>query len=885
MAGKLANVEAEMSRLNIDILGLSEVRWPGSGMQKTSNGVIYYSGGSATNHRYGTAILVNNIVAESVAEFIPLNDRVMMLKLQTSHRALNVIQVYAPTNDKTDAEMEDFYSKIEEAMRLTKRGELTMVIGDFNAKVGSGAEDTVGQYGLGERNTRGDRLVQFCAENNLLITNTFFKQHPRRLYTWKSPADVRGKIIRNQIDFILIRTELRKYVQTVKTYPGADINSDHNPVVMDFRMRRLTKVKKTRTSQKIDIRQLQKPDMQTYVSSRLEDELKEIQRPEQTTVEIERTWDKIKTTITEIQVQDIGFPEVGRKKEWMTTEILELMTERRIQKPNPLLYKEINRKIRRKCREAKEQWMSEKCKEIEGNDKGNARKHQVLTLRDANNEIITGVEAKLQVWKRYVEELFDDDRQNTPPQVDKNINESGPEITKDEVVHAIKAQKNGKATGPDNVYAEVIKLIADREGKGLDLLIALFNAIYRSGNIPADWLKSTFITLPKKTQASRCDDYRMISLMSHVLKIFLRIIHTRIFKKCEYQLDETQFGFRNGLGTREALFSLNVLTQRCRDMNINVFACFIDYRKAFDCVKHHKMIEILRATGIDSEEIRLISNLYWQQTAEVRLESATSETTLIKKGVRQGCVLSLLLFNIYSEAIFKEALGGVTGGIRINGRTINNIKYADDTVVLAENMQDLQNMIDRIVRHSESFGLFMNTTKTKTMVFSKTHVHAHLIIKGATVEQVSFFKYLGTIMTSLYDPKKEIRSRIEQARRTFTSMKTFFTRSDLSLNLRVRMIRCYIFSTLLYGCESWTLDPRSPQPYAETEGTHVGNQGEKDEIYRTPDARRKIRTPATDHPRQDSGEEIHRQAPKFLAERHLKMVWLYLGGHLSHGSI
>ncbi|XP_071581578.1 craniofacial development protein 2-like [Temnothorax nylanderi] len=308
MAGKLANVEAEMSRLNIDILGLSEVRWPGSGMQKTSNGVIYYSGGSDTNHRYGTAILVNNIVAESVAEFIPLNDRVMMLKLQTSHRALNVIQVYAPTNDKTDAEMEDFYSKIEEAMRLTKRGELTMVIGDFNAKVGSGAEDTVGQYGLGERNTRGDRLVQFCAENNLLITNTFFKQHPRRLYTWKSPADVRGKIIRNQIDFILIRTELRKYVQTVKTYPGADINSDHNPVVMDFRMRRLTKVKKTRTSQKIDIRQLQKPDMQTYVSSRLEDELKEIQRPEQTTVEIERTWDKIKTTITEIQVQDIGFP-------------------------------------------------------------------------------------------------------------------------------------------------------------------------------------------------------------------------------------------------------------------------------------------------------------------------------------------------------------------------------------------------------------------------------------------------------------------------------------------------------------------------------------------------------------------------------------------------
>ncbi|XP_024874105.1 craniofacial development protein 2-like [Temnothorax curvispinosus] len=277
MAGKLANVEAEMSRLNINILGLSEVRWPGSGMQKTSNTVICYSGGSDTNHRYGTAILVNNVVAELVAEFIPLNDRVMMLKLQTSHRALNVIQVYAPTNDKTDAETEEFYSKIDEAMRLTKKRELTMVIGDFNAKVGSGAEDdTVRQYGLGKRNTRGDRLVQFCAKNNLLVANTFFKQHPRRLYTWKSPADARGKILRNQIDFILIGTKLRKYVQTAKTYPGADINSDHNPIVMDFRMRCLTKIRKARTPQKIDIRQLQKPDMQTHVSSKLEDELKKI---------------------------------------------------------------------------------------------------------------------------------------------------------------------------------------------------------------------------------------------------------------------------------------------------------------------------------------------------------------------------------------------------------------------------------------------------------------------------------------------------------------------------------------------------------------------------------------------------------------------------------
>lgn len=115
--------------------------------------------------------------------------------------------------------------------------------------------------------------------------------------------------------------------------------------------------------------------------------------------------------------------------------------------------------------------------------------------------------------------------------------------------------------------------------------------------------------------------------------------------------------------------------------------------------------------------------------------------------------------------------------------------------------------MDHVMHHSESYGLFMNTPKIKVIVFSKTPVQTHLNINGATVEQVPYIKYLGTIMSGQHDTKKKIKSRIEQARKTFVSMRKFFTRSDLNLELRVRMIRCYIFSVLLYGCESWTLDP------------------------------------------------------------------------------
>ena len=820
MAGKFANVEKERCRLKLDILGFSEVRWLGSGTQNTEEGIMYFSGGTDVNHRYGVAVMVSSMVAKSVLDFIPISDRVMILRLQTSHRAMNIIQVHAPTADKDEEEIESFYNTLEEVMKLTRKGEITLVMGDFNSKVGFGVEgNTVGCHGIGERNERGDRLVQFCVEHECFVSNTFFKLHPRRIYTWTSPADNEEKIVRNQIDFILVKQEHKKCVKAVKTYPGADVNSDHNPVVMDFKMQRLKNTRRyDKISKRIDVRKLASHEMKANVIAALEEKMKvkEI-RP----IEVEYVWGVIKDSIIQVQKNIIGHVNNNKRKPWMTNEILELMNERRKYKiQDPIRYKILHKEIRRKCREARESWLSDKCKEIEILQKkhdhfnlhkkvkemsGLQRKRWGQILRNENNESILGAVGKLKRWKEYIEHLFSDDR-GEPPPPDARINEISPEITKSEVMYAIKAQKNGKATGPDEVYAEVIKVMADQESSGLSLLTSLFNAIYASGEIPSDWLRSTFIPLPKKSNSSQCDDYRMISLMSHVLKIFLRIIHTRIYKKCESQMGQSQFGFRNGVGTREALFSLNVLVQRCRDMNVDVYACFVDYTKAFDCVRHEKMIEILRATGVDTNDLRIISKLYWNQIADVRTEQGTSETTAIRKGVRQGCVLSPLLFNIYSESIVREVLAEEDSGIMINGTTINIIRYADDTVVIANELSALQRIMNSLVQQSEEFGLSVNASKTKVMVFSKRKIQTSLSINGNNIKQISSFKYLGTILDEQCDNKKEIRSRIEQARRQFISMKQFFVRPELSLELRMRMTRCYVFSVLLYGCESWTLD-------------------------------------------------------------------------------
>ena len=139
-----------------------------------------------------------------------------------------LIQVYAPTTQHSDEEIEKFYADVEKGLKQVKPTDIVLTIGDFNAKVGKGrTSDVVGDHGLGERNERGDRLVQFCQEQEMWIANTHFQKPERRLYTWRSPGDV----CRNQIDFMLINKRFKNCVKDVKTYPGADINSDHNLMI------------------------------------------------------------------------------------------------------------------------------------------------------------------------------------------------------------------------------------------------------------------------------------------------------------------------------------------------------------------------------------------------------------------------------------------------------------------------------------------------------------------------------------------------------------------------------------------------------------------------------------------------------------------------------
>ena len=234
--------------------------------------------------------------------------------------------------------------------------------------------------------------------------------------------------------------------------------------------------------------------------------------------------------------------------------------------------------------------------------------------------------------------------------------------------------------------------------------------------------------------------------------------------------------------------------------------CFIDYEKAVDKVKHLNLIEILQNLNLDGKDVRIINNLYWSQQAAVNIDNNLTPWIEIKRGVRQGCVMSPHLFSIYGEIILRNIMG--MEGIKVGGVNINNIRYADDTVIIADTTEKLQALVDMVKRESEKMGLKINIKKTEVVVASKNSEppNCNIIIDNTRIKQASNFIYLGSTITQDARSNKEIERRILIAKNSFNNMRNLLKNNRINVQTRVRALKTYIWSTLMYGAESWTIN-------------------------------------------------------------------------------
>ena len=429
-AGKLENVIQEMGRLDVNIFGICETRWTNSGSMQIDDYKIIYSGGD--KHEKGVGIILDKERSKSLMGYWAISDRVLLVKLKGHPFNISIIQAYAPTSASTEEDIEAFYETLEKAKEQCKSQDIIIMMGDFNARVGKQREGhIVGEHGLGIRNERGETFVRWCQANEQVITNTWFEQHPRKLWTWKSPDNV----TKNQIDFITINNRFRNSVQQSKSYPGADCGSDHNPVICKLKVR-LKKLKMIKREQQLDYCQLQNnQDIKNVYAIEVKNRFSVLEQEGNNT-----TWEVFKEALVETAKETIPKKTKQSKNKWMTEEILRMMRRRQaIPQRNSDEYKQLHREIRKKCREAKEEWLKNECAEIEkGKETDSKAMHKRIKdltgaktcsssgcIRSKDGTIITEKDDILERWTEYIEELFRDNR-GGKPEIRKNID--GPKI-------------------------------------------------------------------------------------------------------------------------------------------------------------------------------------------------------------------------------------------------------------------------------------------------------------------------------------------------------------------------------------------------------------------------------------------------------------------------
>ena len=219
-------------------------------------------------------------------------------------------------------------------------------------------------------------------------------------------------------------------------------------------------------------------------------------------------------------------------------------------------------------------------------------------------------------------------------------------------------------------------------------------------------------------------------------------------------LPDVQADFRKGRGTRDKIANILWIIEEAREFLKDMYFCFIDYAKAFDCVDNNKLWKILKEMGIPDHLTCLLRHLYAGQEAKVRTGHGTTDWFLIGKGVRYGCILSPCLFNLHAEYIMRNAwLEEAQARINIAGRNINKLRYADDTTIMAESEEELKSLL-KVKEESEKVGLKLNIQKTNITASGP------IIAWQIDGEKVADFIFLGSKITADGDCSHEIKRHL-----------------------------------------------------------------------------------------------------------------------------
>ena len=371
------------------------------------------------------------------------------------------------------------------------------------------------------------------------------------------------------------------------------------------------------------------------------------------------------------------------------------------------IYKKQREKAKNMIRESKKQTWKEFGEKLEQDSVGNQklfynilktlrkkRNSDIIAIKNEKGEMLTEEKQIMERWKNYFEKLLNPQRtQNTElSKTERRHEEDEREIfiTKGEVQDAIKKLKNGKAAGFDRITAEMLKHIGDW---GTQLLVKLYNKTIQLG-IPKEWTIGMIVPIYKKGDKKDCHNYRGITLLSVVFKVYEQIIEHKLRKIIEPTLEETQSGFRRGRSTQDHVFTIKNIINKTLSTNKTTYMGFLDLEKAFDSVPRTKIWESLEKRKVGSNLMMIVKNLYEETNNCIIFRNMRSQIFSTKEGVRQGGGLSPLLFITVMDDNIKECKqrtkATIVGYRNLKTVEITECAFADDIVLIANSERNLQ---------------------------------------------------------------------------------------------------------------------------------------------------------------------------------------------------
>ena len=383
-------------------------------------------------------------------------------------------------------------------------------------------------------------------------------------------------------------------------------------------------------------------------------------------------------------------------------------------------------------------------------------------------------------------------------------------ITEAEIIYAINSLKSGKSPGIDGLTIQFFKACSIHIAPYLS---TLFNFYFDNGFFPPEWSKSILCPIHKKGETNDPNNYRGVSLLSEFSKIFTFILNRRLklWSEANNVIGNEQAGFRKEHTTIDQIFCLyTLITKYLRHKGGRFYALFVDFEKAFDRVDRAALWHKLMSQNVSSKMVRMLKAVYADVKVCVKSSECLSEMISCPVGVKQGCIISPILFTLFLNDLKDEIAIG-SHGIDIETIKLFVLLFADDLVLFAETVIELQRLINRLIGYCSRWHVNVNLSKTMVIVFRNGGTlrnYERWKFNDTYLQVVTYYKYLGILISSRNSWYMCQKTLANQASKAWFAVKSRLSSFwNVNPNVLFKIFDCKILPILMYGSEVWFNHP------------------------------------------------------------------------------